>query len=88
MQGSTTGVGKWWGMPPLEVTEPFCGSYEGLWENNHLFRIYGSPDGTDIVTVSPDGITQSLAARESQKALFGGADWQAKIRLPAMPETR
>ena len=87
MQGSKTGVGKWWGKPPLRVTEPFCGGNEGLWENYHLFRIYGSPDGTVIVTVLPDGITQSLAARVSQKALFGGAGWQANIRLPAMPET-
>ena len=25
--------------------------YEGIWENLHLLRNYGSPDGTEIVTV-------------------------------------
>ena len=30
---------------------------EFLWENLNLFRSYGSPDGTDIVIVSPGEIT-------------------------------
>ena len=46
------GVGKGWGMPPLEVAEPFGGSNEGLLENLHLFRIDSSSDGTGIV-ISP-----------------------------------
>ena len=44
-------------MPPLGVTEPSGGGYQGLWENLNLFRIYGSLDGADIVTVSLGEIT-------------------------------
>ena len=46
----------------LGETESFGGGNEDLSENLHLFRIYGSPDGTDIVTVLPGDITHSLAA--------------------------
>ena len=46
--------------PPFGVKEPFGGGSEGLLENLHLFRIYGSADGTDIVTVSPGEITAQL----------------------------
>ena len=56
-------------------------------ENLHLSSIDGSPDGIDIVTVSPREIIHSLTAR-CLKTLFDGADCQANIRLPAMTETR
>ena len=74
-------------MPLLGLTKPLGGGNRSSGENLHLFRIYFSSDGTDIMTVSPGEIIRSLAARMSQKALFGGADWQANIGLPAMPET-
>ena len=55
---SIAGVGKCWGMPTLEVTEPFGGSNEGIWENFHRFIVYYYfPDGTYIVTVSHGEIT-------------------------------
>ena len=57
-------------MPPLGVTEPIGRGNEILWENLNLFRIYGSPDGTDLVTILPREITRSLAAGLPQKALF------------------
>ena len=51
------------GHAPLGVTELFGRGNEGLWENVYstlgkptFFRIYGSPDGTDIMTVSPGEI--------------------------------
>ena len=44
-------------MPPLGVTEPVGGGNEGLWENLRLFRICGSRDRTDTMTVPPCEIT-------------------------------
>ena len=85
------GIVKWVGMSLLGVTAPFGGGNENLRKplgKPSLKKNFDSPDGTDIVTVSPGEITRSLAAGVSQKAVFGGADWQANIRLPAMPETR
>ena len=52
----------------LGETESFGGANEDLSENLHLFRVYGSPNGTDIVTVLPGDITHSLAAN--------GRKWQ------------
>ena len=75
-------------MPPLGVTGLSVGGNEGLWENLHVLRIYGYPDETDIVIVWLGEITRSLAAKVTQESTFGGAGWQANIRLPAMPETR
>ena len=34
----------------IYTTSLFCGGNEGLSENLHLFRIYRSPDGTEIVS--------------------------------------
>ena len=62
------------GHAPLGITEPFGGGNEGLWENLHLFRVYGSPDGTDIMAISPREMTRSLALSVKKKLFFGGAD--------------
>ena len=45
------------GYAPFGGNGPSGGGNEGLWRNLHFFRIYGSPDRTDIVTVSAGEIT-------------------------------
>ena len=75
------GVGKRWDMPSLWVAEPFGGGNEGLCENLHLFRIYGSPDGTNIMTLSRGEITRSLAVRVSQKSTFGWRRTATKYKV-------
>ena len=45
------------GHATLGETEPFGGVNEGLYENLSLFRIYGSSNGADFVSVSPGEIT-------------------------------
>ena len=55
--GIIQGSAKGGACPLWGATEPFGGGNEGLLENLHLFRIYGSPDGTNIVTVLPGDIT-------------------------------
>ena len=55
-------------MPLFGASEPFGGGNEGLWENLHFLRMYGSPDGTDI--------TDSLGEVTAQP----GRVWQEKAR--------
>ena len=45
MQGSANG-----GACPFGGNGATIAGNEGLWENLHLFRMYDSPDETDIVT--------------------------------------
>ena len=58
-------------MPPLGAAEPFGGGNEGPWEDLHLFGICDSPDGTEIVTVSPSEIT-AYSGRVWQELGNGG----------------
>ena len=52
MQGSAKGAAC-----PFHGNGAFGSGNGGLWKKLQLFRIYGSPDATDIVTVSPREIT-------------------------------
>ena len=52
-------------MPLIGVADPLGGGDESLWENLHLFSIYGSPHGTDIVTVSSAGVDCCLPSAGS-----------------------
>ena len=45
------------GHAPFGGNGALRGGNEGLWEKLHLFRIFGFPDGTYNVTVSPSEIT-------------------------------